>query len=381
MHTDHPAHILIVDDTPTNLEVLLEILDQDYDVSIASSGDQALEFLQQGALPELILLDVLMPGLDGYQVCERIKADPATRDIAVIFVTGRTDADSETRALTSGGVDFIHKPVNAAVVRARVRLQLELCRQTRELQGRLAEIAQAHAQLQVLWQAVEQSPTSIIITDRDCKTQYVNPYFTQETGYSAEEILGQNPRILQSGLTDPVLFRGLWERLARGQAWVGELINRRKNGEVYWEEAHIAPVRGARGEITHYVAVKLNITERREAHERLAYMANHDVLTNLPNRVLFFERLDQALASARRHGTLLALLFVDLDKFKPINDTRGHAVGDQLLQAVAERLTTRVRTSDTVGRIGGDEFVILLNEVAGADDATRVADALRHSLS
>ncbi len=388
MHSDHPAHILIVDDTPTNLEVLLHILDQDYDVSIATSGDQALGLLKQGALPELILLDVMMPGLDGYQVCERIKADPATREIPVIFVTARTDTDSETRALEAGGVDFIHKPINAAVVRARVRLQLALRRRTQELERGLAEIAQAHEQLrqaheqiQVLWQAVEQSPTSIVITDRNARIQYVNPYFSRETGYSSAEVLGHNPRLLQSGLTDRGVFAGLWESLASGQVWVGELINRRKNGETYWEEAHIAPVQDARGEISHYVAVKLNITERKETHERLAYMANHDVLTGLPNRVLFFERLEQALALAHRRGTQLALLFVDLDKFKPVNDTWGHAVGDQLLRAVAQRLIERVRASDTVGRIGGDELVILLNEITRADDAARVAEELRHSLA
>ena len=388
MNSAHPAHILIVDDTPINLEILLGILDRDYDVRVATSGDQALELLKQGALPELILLDVMMPGLDGYQVCARLKADPATRDIPVIFVTARTDADSETRALESGGVDFIHKPVNAAVVRARVRLQLALRRQTRELEGRLAEIAQAHEQLrqahdqlQVLWQAVEQSPTSIVITDRDAHIEYVKSYFTRETGYTAAEVLGQNPRILQSGLTDPAVFSAMWDTLTRGEPWMGEIVNRRKNGETYWEEAQIAPVQDAGGEVSRYVAVKLNITERKETHERLAYMANHDVLTDLPNRVLFFEQFEQAMALAQRHGTRVALLFIDLDKFKPVNDRWGHAVGDRLLRAVARRLTDRVRASDSVGRIGGDEFVVLLNEITGADDAARVADALRHSLA
>ncbi|HPA39779.1 MAG TPA: diguanylate cyclase, partial [Phenylobacterium sp.] len=388
MSADHPAHILIVDDTPTNLEVLLHILAEDYDVSIATSGEQALDLLRRGALPDLILLDVMMLGLDGYQVCERIKAEPSTHEIPVIFITARTDADSETRAIESGGVDFIHKPVNAAVVRARVQLQLELRRQTRELQGRtrdlelrLAELAEAHEQLQVLWQAVEQSPTSIAITGRDARIQYVNPYFTRETGYTAAEVQGENPRLLQSGLTDPAVFKAMWDKLTHGEPWAGELINRRKNGETFWEEAHIAPVKDARGMVSHYVAVKLNITERKEAQERLAYMANHDVLTDLPNRVLFFERVDQALTLARRNGSRLALLFIDLDKFKPINDTWGHAVGDQLLRAVAQRLTERVRASDTVGRIGGDEFVILLNAIGGADDAAQVADALRHSLA
>ncbi len=395
MNPDQPPHLLIVDDAPTNIEVLLNILGEDHEVTFATSGAQALDLLAPGDLPELILLDVMMPGMDGYQLCARLKADPLTRDIPVIFVTARTDAASETRALAVGGVDFIHKPVNEAVVRARVRLQLALRRQTRDLECRLTEIAQgheqlrqahdqlrqAHDQLQVLWQAVEQSPTSILITDRAACIEYVNPAFTRESGYGAAEVLGHNPRLLQSGLTDPAVFSAMWDRITRGEPWVGELINRRKNGETYWEEAHVAPVKDAAGVISRYVAVKLNITERKEAHERLAYMANHDVLTDLPNRVLFFERLDQALTLARRHGTRLALLFIDLDKFKPVNDTWGHAVGDQLLRAVAQRLTGRLRDADTVGRIGGDEFVILLNEITGADDAARVADELRLSLA
>ena len=374
-------HLLIVDDAPANIAVLHQILGEDYELSFATSGAEALDLLTQGERPELILLDVMMPGMDGYQVCKRLKADPLTRDIPVIFVTARTDAESETRALAAGGVDFLHKPVNAAVVRARVLLQLALRCQTQELQGRLTEIAQAHEQLQVLWQAVEQSPTSIVITDREANIQYVNPQFTRETGYGGAEVQGQNPRLLQSGLTDPAVFRAMWERLTRGEPWGGELVNRRKDGETFWEEAHIAPVKDAAGAITHYVGVNLNITARKEAHERLAYMANHDVLTDLPNRVLFFERVDQALALARRHGTRLALLFVDLDKFKPINDTWGHAVGDQVLQAVARRLTERLREADTVGRIGGDEFVILLHQVGDAGYAAQVADELRLSLA
>ncbi|NCA69579.1 MAG: diguanylate cyclase [Sphingobacteriia bacterium] len=377
MISTEPARILVVDDTPTNIEVLLGILDRDHEMSFATSGTQALELLQRSQLPDLILLDVMMPDLDGYQVCEQIKSNPQTRDIPVIFVTARTDAQSETRALRSGAVDFIHKPVNSSVVRARVHLHLELRRRTLELERSLAEIARAHEQLQVLWQAIEQSPTSIVITDHQSNIQYVNPYFTRETGYTATEVLGRNPRILQSGLTDQAVFKSMWETLRRGEPWFGELINRRKSGETYWEEVHIAPVKDPRDKIAHYVAVKLNVTERKQTLERLAHMANHDVLTNLPNRALFFERLDQAMGLARRRATRLALLFIDLDKFKPINDTWGHAVGDQVLKEVADRLVGRVRSTDTVGRIGGDEFVILLSEITDAADAAGVAEQIR----
>ena len=366
MNPTDSAQILIVDDTPTNIEVLLGMLEEDYEVSVATSGRQALDLLATGERPDLILLDVMMPEMDGYEVCAALKADPTTRDIPVIFITARTDAESETRALSAGGADFIHKPVNKDVLRARVRLQLELQRRA--------------ASLRVLSLAIEQSPTSILITGADACIQYVNPHFTAESGYTAAEAIGQNPRILQSGQTDPATFADLWEHLRRGEPWTGELINRRKSGEVYWEEAHLAPVKDAAGQTTHYVAVKLDITERKQAYERIAYMAHHDVLTNLPNRALFFEKVAQALALATRHGTRLALLFIDLDQFKPINDTWGHAVGDLVLQAAAQRMTERVRAADVIGRIGGDEFVVLLTDVQDEASAIRVAEGIGEAL-
>ena len=362
MNPTDSKQILIVDDTPTNIEILLGMLEEEYEVSVATSGPQALDLLATGQRPDLILLDVMMPEMDGYEVCAALKADPDTSDIPVIFITARTDAQSESRALSAGGVDFIHKPVNQAVLRARVRLQLELQRRAESLR--------------VLSLAIEQSPTSILITGPDACIQYVNPHFTAESGYTAEEAIGQNPRLLQSGQTPPATFVDLWDHLKRGEPWKGELINRRKSGEVYWEEAHVAPVRNAAGQTTHYVAVKLDITERKQAYERISYMAHHDVLTNLPNRALFFEKVAQALELAKRNGTRLALLFIDLDKFKPINDTWGHAVGDLVLQAVGKRMTDRIRAADIVGRIGGDEFVVLLTDIKDEARAVKVAEEI-----
>lgn len=374
------AHLLIVDDTPTNIEILLGMLEEDYDLSFAISGRQALALAATQDPPDLILLDVMMPEMDGYAVCAALKADATTRNIPVIFVTARTDAESETRGFAAGGVDFIHKPVNRAVVRARVRLHLDLKQHTEAMASSLAEIQRANDQLLVLSKAIEQSPTSIVITDRHATIQYVNPQFTKETGYSSGEAVGQNPRILQSGLTDRSKYLEMWDLLPRGETWAGELVNRRKSGEVYWEEARIAPVRDASGTITHYVAVKLNITDRKLAQDRLIFMASHDVLTHLPNRRLFFDRVTQALELARRNDTKLALLFIDLDRFKPINDNWGHAVGDLLLQALAQRLKACVRAADTVGRLGGDEFVVLLPEVANEEGAVKVAEGIREAL-
>ncbi len=379
---DHPqAHILIIDDTPLNIEILLGILEGDYALSFATSGRNALELLAKGVKPDLILLDVMMPDMDGFAVCAALKADPDTRDIPVIFVTAKTDALSEIRALKAGGVDFIHKPVNQALVRARVQLHLELERRARALARSLAETQRLHAELLVLNQAMEQSPTSIVITDATGNIQYVNPFFSLLTGYAADEVLGQNPRLLKSGHTAPETYEDLWAHLIRGEPWKGELINRRKNGEVYWEEAYIGPVRDAAGRISHFVAVKINVTDRILTQERLIHMASHDVLTDLPNRGLFAERVQQALELAKRHATKLALLFIDLDQFKPVNDTWGHRLGDLLLRAVAERMKPRVRAADTIGRIGGDEFVVLLTDLEEQDAALQVAEELRQALA
>lgn len=165
--------------------------------------------------------------------------------------------------------------------------------------------------------------------------------------------------------------------------WLATLmaqLNRTKNGQTYVEETHIAPVVDAGGQTSHFVAIKRDITERKRAQEKIDHLAHYDVLTNLPNRSLFMDRVERGLALARRHGTLLALLFIDLDKFKPINDQWGHAVGDLVLQEVALRMQGCVRASDTVSRVGGDEFVVLLLNLANAQDALQVAEKIRMAL-
>ncbi len=381
MHSTSVTRILIVDDTPANIELLLCALEDDYELSFATSGRQALALLKTTELPDLILLDVMMPEMDGYEVNAILKQDPQTRHIPVIFITAKTDIMSETRALSDGAVDFIHKPINTDVLRARVRVHVMLQQRTRALQQSLLDIRQAQEQLRIQSMALAQSPTSIVITDVNGIIQYVNPYFVEESGYSAAEAIGQNPRILNSGLTDKSVFEDMWHHLVAGEPWTGELINRRKSGEIYWVEARIAPVKNEQGVTSHYVAVKMDITEQKQTHERIDYLAHHDLLTNLPNRLLFFDRVTQSLALAKRQGCPLAVLFIDLDKFKPINDNFGHAVGDWVLQQVALRITASVRTSDTVGRIGGDEFVVLLPNISDEANAIRIAEKVRHTLS
>lgn len=221
----------------------------------------------------------------------------------------------------------------------------------------------------------------VIITDGAANIVAVNPAFTEITGYSEAEVLGRNPRFLQSRRHDRAFFATLWEALRSTGHWQGEIWNRRKNGEVYPEWLTISRVDGAAGGIGHYVAVFTDITALKRSQQRLEQMAHHDYLTGLPNRFLFNAHLEQALQRAHRRKSHVALLFLDLDRFKTINDTLGHPVGDELLQTVANRLKTCVRKQDVVARLGGDEFTVVMEDLSYPRDAALVAHKILHALA
>lgn len=254
---------------------------------------------------------------------------------------------------------------------------LRLNRQLREqfdIQQRIS------IQLQKLNTAVEQSPSSIVITDRSGVIEYVNPAFCRLTGYSSEEAFGQHTRILKGG-DQPELYRDVWETILAGKEWRGEFYNRRKDGSLFWEFASISPIRDGSGEITHFVAVKENITERKQMLECLDQLAHYDKITLLPNRTLFFDRLSQVIAASQREQRQFALFFVDLDGFKQVNDSYGHESGDYVLKETAARLIACVRESDTVARMGGDEFTITLCNITRHDDAALVAEKVLKQVS
>ena len=367
----------------------------------------------------------------------------------------------------------------------------------------ITERKRVESELRKFQWAVEQSPVSIVITDTNAHITYTNPKFTEITGYSREEVLGQNPRMLKSGLTSPEVYEQLWATISAGKVWTGELCNRRKNGEIFWEFARVLPivdadglvshylavkedvserhrieeqrrlalrvfesshdgilitdprgvildvnqafceltgysreeavgqpsrmlnsghhdenffqqlfetvekqeywrgeiwnrtkagaitvvlmtvsaVRDAAGQLTQYVGVFTDITQRKETEQRLEHLAQHDPLTDLPNRSLFRDRLQQAINKNHRDEQSLALLFIDLDHFKEVNDTLGHVVGDQLLVETARRIAACVRNSDTVARLGGDEFTVVLQCVEDREAVARIADDVIEALA
>ncbi|MDP2761012.1 MAG: EAL domain-containing protein [Sideroxyarcus sp.] len=242
------------------------------------------------------------------------------------------------------------------------------------------ERQQMQNSLRQLSLAVEQSPSSIVITDLDANIVYVNATFTEVTGYALEEVMGRNQRMLNSGKTPRATYDDMWAHLTRGERWDGELINRRKDGSEYIESVRMAPVRDEQGVVRNYLTIKNDITAKKQAEARIHQLAQFDQLTGLPNRALLQDRFRFALSLAQRGSEKLAVLFLDLDHFKNINDTLGHSIGDHLLMEVARRLKAAVREEDTVSRQGGDEFVLVLPDV-DAHGAAKVAQKLLQAVA
>ncbi len=243
------------------------------------------------------------------------------------------------------------------------------------LQQELAKSKRAEQELRIAATAFE-AQECIIITDAASRILQVNKAFTATTGYAAEEVIGQNPRMLSSGRQDAAFYAEMWESIRATGTWQGEIWNRRKNGEAYPSWLSITAVLGDDGRATHFVGTSTDIAPRKLAEDRIKHLAYYDQLTHLPNRRLMVDRLDQALTACARHGRQGALLLIDLDDFKSLNDSMGHGVGDNLLVEVARRLQQCVRDGDTVARLGGDEFVVIVNDLDGGEQAAIQAERI-----
>lgn len=259
--------------------------------------------------------------------------------------------------------------------------ELAMLSQAANLVGIAIERSQTEEELRLAALVYQNSSEAMMITDEENRIVAINPAFTETTGYTEEEVIGRLPSLLKSGRHDPHFFEAMWEELERTGRWQGEVWNRRKNGEDFPEWLTINAIRDAQGRTYRRVALFSDMTEKKKADELIWTQANFDNLTHLPNRRLFLDRLEQGIRRANRDRARLALLYIDLDRFKEVNDTLGHSMGDELLIEAARRLGACVRDSDTVARIGGDEFTVILSELKDIDSLSRVSQKILAALS
>jgi diguanylate cyclase (GGDEF)-like protein/PAS domain S-box-containing protein len=235
-------------------------------------------------------------------------------------------------------------------------------------------------QRDLLLRALETAANAIYVTDHSGRILWVNEAFCRQSGYQRHESVGQSPRLLNSGFQNAELYRTMWETILSGRPWQGEMVDRRRDGSLYTVDQVITPLVDANSTVTHFIAIQHDVSEAARERDDIRKLAYYDNLTGLPNRVLILELLNQAIGHADTRRQMLAVMFLDLDHFKPVNDTHGHALGDKLLKAVAARLRSAVRKTDVVARLGGDEFVIMVGNLEIPEAATALAQKLVDSI-
>lgn len=488
--------IYAVDDQKVNLNLLTVFLSsQGFEIITETDILKAIPDIER-TCPDIILLDIVMPNLSGFDACSLLKSSPITKHIPIIFLTALDDIQDKVKGLELGAMDYITKPfqfpellsrINVCLklkklhdnletqnshliqeIKARKNAQLALKKSEErvrtiinnnlhgmividhdgiilfvnkeaekifdrtsdkmlgetlglplefdkitelEIPRKSSKLAEGNQELlivemravpiiwndrnaylisfinitekkkmeeklKILFQASEQSPASIVITNLEGNIEYVNPKFEELSGYKEEEVLGKNPRILKSGHFQECDYKKLWQTISKGKEWQGEFHNIKKNGELYWEKALISPIFNSAGAITHFMAVKEDITEKKQQETLLQYQAKYDHLTKIPNRNYALEKVNYFLNQARDTQTNLGLMFIDLDHFKEVNDNLGHDFGDELLIQATERMKNALRSTDLLARLGGDEFFMAIPYVTKLTDLEKIANKI-----
>lgn len=386
--------LLMVDDVPSNIHLLAQSLQSEFDIMIASDGPSALSLIREQERPDLILLDIMMPDMDGYEVCKQLQADSSTRHIPIIFVTAKSDSKAEEYGLNLGAVDYITKPFTISVVRARVNTHLKLKRLIRQLEElnqalsdkiRLleqkhqqllmysSELAEAQERQELFAQVFESTNDGVMITDPKGNIIAVNSAFSEVSGYAEEDVLGESPRILRSGRHDEVFYREMWQSITSNGHWTGEVWNKKKSGELFIELLAISSVCDENDEVKCYIGVFTDITQLREVQQRMDFLTWHDQLTSLPNRLLFTDRLSQLLGNASRQKGLGALLIFGIQHFSGLSITRGSTQGDEVLHDLSQQLQDHIEKGESLARLEGVQFALLLPQVYDTPDLAAVA--------
>lgn len=354
------AHVLVVEDDPILRHQMQHMVAKLVaEVRTADNGAEGLR-AWHGWRPEIVLTDILMPVMDGLEMGRVIKE--MNTDTQIVVVTSSADVAHLRQALEIGIDRYVLKPVDEHLLADALGKSMRDVQRVRELH--LASLV------------FEAAGEGMVVTDARGTILAVNPAFCEISGYREDEALGKTTALLNSGKQDAEFYRGMWDSLRAVGRWSGEIVNRRKNGELYPEWLSIVAVEDQAQRATRYVGLFSDITERKREEDRIRRLAHYDTLTGLPNRILFTDHLKRAVARTNRGGGQLAVLYLDLDRFKPVNDQYGHAAGDLVLAEAGKRMTACMRSGDTVSRRGGDEFVALLE----AGDAKNIAAMVSRKL-
>lgn len=392
--------VLIVEDVEDSRILLEDMLKANgYEVDAAANGKQAL-LIAKKIPPDLIISDILMPEMDGYEFCRQIKQEPKLQSIPFIFYTATyIDSRDEQLALSLGAAKFVIKPkdpiklleiINQVwneYVNGTQTLTETIVADTkfepmyaevlsRKLSTKLLELEMQTEELELAALVFQNSSEGMLVTNADNHIIATNPAFSAITGYSFDEVKGKTPGIFNSGQHDPSFYQQMWRQLKNTDKWQGEVWDKRKDGVVCPRRLTINIIRKKSGQVHRYVAIFVDITDEKQSEELIWKQANFDTLTDLPNRNMFRNRLEQELKKSKRTKLQLALLLIDLDLFKEVNDTLGHDMGDTLLQQATMRINERVRESDTVARLGGDEFVVIMPEISETAHVEDIAEKL-----
>lgn len=405
------SKILIVDDKKENILALeLTIIDHGQGLPVeiftATSGPQALKLTLHHDFA-LILLDVQMPEMDGFELAEFLRVKKNTQQIPIIFLSAVYSSEYYImKGFESGAVDFLTKPINPNILLNKIQTFTQLDQQNKVLEQQRQRIEKhnrslkqinkkLHDQQCTLKENIEslrvlatvfESGDGIMITNADSKIIQVNAAFQDITGYSSHEVIGKNPRILNSNRQSNMFMEHMWVQVLKKGSWSGEVWDKHKDGHLYPKHMIITAVKNTKGLTTGYVSIFSDTTKRNRAEQEIKKLAFYDTLTSLPNRRLLMDRLGVDLLASARCNHYGAVLFLDMDKFKSLNDTLGHDFGDLLLIEVANRIKFCVREEDTAARLGGDEFIILINNIEGTKSAVShktalIAEKVRSSLS
>lgn len=370
-------HLLLVEDNGADAALIQTMIKKVIMVTGAEHVrrlGEALQYLDGGGSCGLVLLDLGLPDSQGLETLVRLLAEER-QQWPVVVLTGLDDEENAMAAIRYGAQDYLVKGhfdlqlLSRTIGYAMERHQLRMALEKSMERMRLAAL--------VMQAALE----GIVITDLDFSIIEINPAFTDITGMRLAEVLGESPLLFGAGDYEKERYLEIQETVKNSGFWQGEVWNRRKNGDVYTAWLSVSTLQDEQGRDKGYVLIFMDITQRKLVEEHLQKMAHYDVLTGLPNRALFLDRLSQSLLLAMREKGRIGVMFLDLDKFKPINDTLGHDAGDEILREMGERLRGCVRETDTVARLGGDEFTIILHRIKKETAAIRVAEKILTAMS